>query len=442
MSKNMIDVLNGILASSSADYQNYVPVATRNNLSLVANPILTYSIVKNEFVTALMNKVVLSVVHKKLLNNPLAPLKRGVLPLGQDVEEIHVNRAKGDRFDPTGADLLTRTKPNAFVTYHRLNRQDTYQVSISDDQLRQAFTSYENLQNLIDAIINSLYSADTDDEFILMKQLVSTAVSIGHVPIIEVPSFSSTTGAAAEVQKLTISAACTVNGSVDLTVDGVKKSAPLTTTQNSAALVAAEIRKLTFTGWTVSGTGAEVILTAGTTGAHVDPVYDPKATGAAGAWTTTAQGVNPTVYDGTALKAIVGSFKNTSSYMSFAGDGFNKYSAVNPGADPIRTKTEVGDQVLLIRADLANAVDIEVLAAAFNLDKVTFLANRVLVDSFGTDTKIVAMIADKSFFQVYDQMRKTTEFYNPKGLYTNFYHHVWQIMSYSLMVNSAVFRMA
>ena len=96
----------------------------------------------------------------------------------------------------------------------------------------------------------------------------------------------------------------------------------------------------------------------------------------------------------------------------------------------------------MIRADLANAVDIEVLAAAFNLDKVTFLANRVLVDSFGTDTKIVAMIADKSFFQVYDQMRKTTEFYNPKGLYTNFYHHVWQIMSYSLMVNSAVFRMA
>ena len=48
MSKNMIDVLNGILASSSADYQIYVPVATRDNLSLVANPILTYSIVKNE----------------------------------------------------------------------------------------------------------------------------------------------------------------------------------------------------------------------------------------------------------------------------------------------------------------------------------------------------------------------------------------------------------
>ena len=442
MSKNMIDVLNGILASSSADYQNYVPVATRTNLDAVANPILTYSIVKNEFVTALMNKVVLSVVHKKLLSNPLAPLKRGVLPLGQDVEEIHVNRAKGDRFDPTGADLLTRTKPTAFTTYHRLNRQDTYQVSVSDDQLRQAFTSYENLQNFVDAIINSLYSADTDDEFILMKQLVSEAVSNGHVPIIEVPSFSATTGAAAEVQKLTISAACTKNGNAKLTVDGVTKSAPITTTQNSAALVAAEIRKLTFTGWVVSGSNAEVILTAATTGAHVDPVYDPTDTGAAGSWTTTAQGVNPTVYDAAALKAIVGSFKNTSSYMSFAGDGFNKYAAVNAGADPIRTKTEIGDQILLVRADLANAVDVEVLASAFNLDKMSFLANRVLVDNFGSDTKIVAMIADKNFFQVYDQMRKTTEFYNPKGLYTNFYHHVWQIMSYSLMVNSAVFRMA
>ena len=438
----MIDVLNGILASSSADYQNYVPVATRNNLDAVASPILAYSIVKNEFVTALMNKVVLSVVHKKLLTNPLAPLKRGVLPLGQDVEEIHVNRAKGDRFDPTGADLLTREKPTAAVTYHRLNRQDVYQVSVSDDQLRQAFTSYENLQNFVDAIINSLYSADTDDEFILMKQLVSEAVTNGHVTVIEVPAFSSTTGAAAEVQKLTIGAAATASGTATVTIDGVSKTVALTTGDSTAAAVATKIRALTFTGWTLSGTGAEVIFTATKTGAKLDPVYNPGTSGATGTWVQTTEGVNPTVYDGPALKALVGSFKNTSSYMSFAGDKFNKYAAINVGEDPIRTKTEIGDQVLLIRADAANAVDIEVLASAFNLDKMSFLANRVIVDNFGEDTSIVAMIADKNFFQVYDQMRKTTEFYNPKGLYTNFFHHVWQIMSYSVMTNAAVFRLA
>lgn len=442
MASNMIDVLNGILTSGSAEYQNYVPVATRTNIDAVANPILNYSIVKNEFVTSLMNKVVLSVVHKKLLSNPLAPLKQGVLPLGQDVEEIHVNRANGAAYDPTGANLLTRTQPTAMTTYHRLNRQDTYTVSISDDQLRQAFTSYEKLQNFVDAIINSLYSADSDDEFILMKQLVSEAVSKNHLTIIEVPSFSSTTGAVAEVQKLTISAAATKAGTAKVTIDGVTKNVPLTTSENTAALAAAEIRKLTFDGWTITGTNADVIFTADETGAHTDPVYDPSDTGAAGTWTATAQGVNPTVYDASALKAIVGSFKNTSSYMGFAGSAFNKYAALNPGADPIRTKTDREDQVLLIRADVANAIDLEVLAAAFNMDKAEFLARRVEVDNFGEDDKIVAMIADRNFFQVYDQMRKTTEFYNPKGLYTNFYHHVWQIMSYSLMVNAAAFRMA
>lgn len=438
----MIDVLNGILASGSAEYQNYVPVATRDNLEAVASPILSYNIVKNEFVTALMNKVVLSMVHKKLLTNPLAPLKQGVLPLGQDIEEIHVNRAKGDVFDPTGADLLTRKKPTAMVSYHRLNRQDTYTVSISDDQLRQAFTSYDKLQNFVDAIINSLYSADSDDEFILMKQLVSEAVSKNHLTVVEVPAFSATTGAAAEAVKLTVSAACTKNGTVSVTLDGVTKTVPLTTTQNTAALVAAEIRKLSFTGWTTSGSNAEAIFTATTTGARLDPVYNPSDTGAAGAWTITTQGVNPTVYDATALKAIVGSFKNTSSYMSFAGEAFNKYSALNPGSDPIRTKTDRENQVLLIRSDLANAVDIEVLASAFNMDKMSFLARRVEVDNFGEDSKIVALLCDRNFFQVYDQLRKTTDFYNPKGLYTNFYHHVWQVMSYSVMVNAAVFRMA
>ena len=42
----MIDVLNGILTSGSAEYQNYVPVATRTNIDAVANPILNYSIVR------------------------------------------------------------------------------------------------------------------------------------------------------------------------------------------------------------------------------------------------------------------------------------------------------------------------------------------------------------------------------------------------------------
>ena len=338
----MIDVLNSILHTGSADYQNYVPEATRDNLDAVASPILQYSIVKNEFVNTLMNKIVLSVVHKKLLNNPLAPLKRGQLPLGQDVEEIHVNRTTGEKYDPTGADLLTRKKPDAKVAYHRLNRQDVYQVSISDDQLRQAFTSYEALQNFTDAIINSLYSADTDDEFILMKQLVSEAVDKGHVTEVTVPRFAD------------------------------------------------------------DETGE---------------------------------------YNANVLKGITGAFRNTSTYMTFAGSDFNKYAEVNSDESPIRTRSEREDLVLIIRADLETAMDIEVLASAFNMNKAEYLGQRVVVDNFGEDTDVVALLCDRSFFQVYDQMRKTTDFYNPKGLYTNFFHHVWQIMSYSLMVNSAVFKM-
>ena len=442
MSKNMIDVLNGILATASQEYVTYVPVATRDNLDAVANPIMTYSIVKNEFVTALMNKVVMSIVHKKLLNNPLAPLKQGTLPLGQDIEEIHVNRVKGSKFDPDGANLLVRKKPVAYVQYHRLNRQDMYDVSISDDQLRQAFTSYSNLQSFMDAIINSLYSADSDDEFILMKQLVSETVDKNHVTIVEVPAFTTNTGSAAEVDKLTITAACTTNGNASVTLDGVTKNVALTTAANTTALVAAAIRAVAFTGWTITGTGAEAIYTSTTTGARSAPVYSAGTTGAAGAFTVTTQGYEAMAYNADALKAIVGAFKNTSTYMTFAGSNFNKFAAINGDAEPIRTKTDVSDQVLLLRADVANAIDIEVLASAFNMNKMDFLARRVIVDNFGENTKVLAMLADKNFFQVYDQMRKTTEFYNPKGLYTNFYHHVWQIMSYSLMVNSAVFSLA
>lgn len=330
----IIDLMNGIWSDGTGDYQNYVPEATQTNIADVGNPILTYQSVQNEFLNTLVNKIALTIVRHKLLTNPLAPLKKGEMPLGFDVEEMHVNRAVAETYDPTGEGLLDRTLPDVVVEYHRLNRQDMYPVTISKQQLKQAFTSWDHLQSLIDGIVSSMYDGDSDDEFILMKNLMATAVEKEHVTMIY---------------------------AVDLD--------------------------------------------------------------------------KPT--------ELVENFKNVSSYMSFASSNFNKYSEVNSTElapiPPRRTKTEIGDQVLIIRADIANKIDVNVLANAFNLSKAEFLARRVLVDNFGDADDVIAFLCDKDFFQVYDQLRTTEEFYNAKGLYWNYFYHVWQVMSYSLMVNAVAF---
>lgn len=339
MSINLVELMNTILGNGSAEYQNYVPVATRANIATVANPILTYQTVQNEFLNALVNKIAMTIVRRKMLTNPLAPLKKGDMALGQDIEEVHVNRAKATTFDPTGAGLLTRSIPDVAVMYHRLNRRDEYDVTISKEQLKTAFTSWDNLQRLLDGIVSSMYDGDSDDEYILMKNLMSDAVTQSHIVTATLPYIRDASGA------------------------------------------------------NVAG----------------------------------------------ATTKVVEELKNASAYMGFAGSNFNKYHLVNAGATPRRLKTENADQILIIRADLANSIDVNVLASAFNLDKAQFLANRVIVDNFGAASSVGAFLCDKDFFQVYDNLRSTEEFFNPKGLYWNYFYHVWQTVSYSLLVNAIAF---
>lgn len=148
------------------------------------------------------------------------------------------------------------------------------------------------------------------------------------------------------------------------------------------------------------------------------------------------------VKDEATAKAFIKAVKNASSAFTFPSSSFNAYFDNRPAADtgdPITTWTPVEDQVLIIRADVMNEIDVDVLAAAFNMDKVTFLASTLKVDSFGSATNCLAVLCDRSWVQVYDNLFETSEFYNSQGLYWNYWLNHWQTYSYSLFANAVAF---
>lgn len=178
---NMINLLNTIRANASDLYRSRIPEATEDNIAAVGNPILNYSTVQNEFVGELINRIALTIVSSKIARNPLKALKKGGIPLGQDVQDIFVNMAKGEEFDKDSTDLLKNYTPDVKVCYYRMNRRNKYPVTVSYDMLKTAFTSYQDLENMISGIVSSLYSGDEQDEFLLMKNLVTSAVQNGLV---------------------------------------------------------------------------------------------------------------------------------------------------------------------------------------------------------------------------------------------------------------------
>lgn len=188
MSERMINVLNTVRDNASADYKERIPEATRNNLEDIRYAMIDGDniMIANEFVSTLLNKLVKSVVHTKLFTNPLKSLKKGTKPLGDTVEEIYTNFIKGDPFDPTGANLLARKLPDTKTVYHRKNYEHQYTVTVSREQLKYAFASYDALDSYITNLINTLYNSAELDEYLNMKELFKSALDKNAMKVIEI----------------------------------------------------------------------------------------------------------------------------------------------------------------------------------------------------------------------------------------------------------------
>lgn len=117
------------------------------------------------------------------------------------------------------------------------------------------------------------------------------------------------------------------------------------------------------------------------------------------------------------------------------------------------------DIFVVMTADYEASIDVDVLASAFNMDKVQFMGQRVLVDSFSFNVGELArldellendptykrpseddlkalksvgiVVMSRDWFQVYDVLNQFTEQYNAALLYWNEFNHVWRIYSAS-----------
>ena len=175
---NMIEMLNAIRLDASQAYQDRIPEATRTNMDEIRYAMIDDNniVIANEFMSTLLNKLVKSVVHTKLFENPLKSLKKGQKPLGDSIEEIYTNFIKADTYDDSGAKLLNRKYPDVKTVYHRMNRKDVYKITVSREMLTRAFASYDALETFINSQIQALYNSAELDEFVNIKQLIKHAL--------------------------------------------------------------------------------------------------------------------------------------------------------------------------------------------------------------------------------------------------------------------------
>ena len=100
--------------------------------------------------------------------------------------------------------------------------------------------------------------------------------------------------------------------------------------------------------------------------------------------------------------------------------------------------TTSDDLVLLGTPRFFANFDVEVLAAAFNMDKANFMADRtVVIDDFGMNGVDCALV-DRDFYVCTDVKIKSATIYNPATLEQNYYYHHWGVYSASPLRNALI----
>lgn len=157
------------------------------------------------------------------------------------------------------------------------------------------------------------------------------------------------------------------------------------------------------------------------------------------------------------LKEAGSTFRGISNKLTFMS---NKYNA-----DGVTTMTSKEEQFIFMDSMYNAQYDVEVLASAFNMDKALYQGNMRLIDDWTTfdnerfaeimdNTDMIepvtadelalmgnvkAVLVDREWFQIYDNLTKFTENYVGSGMYWNYFLNIWKTVSSSPFSNAVVF---
>lgn len=181
-------LMKSVYNEMGSDFKNRVPEPTATNVEEFGSAIIEDKATLNEFAQSFTEKFAMSFFNTTFINNKLKKFKKGKMPVGFKIEESLVRVAKGTKYDPenTPKNQMKRTLPLTETIIHVENSRLHYKATISQAQIKTAFTSWSGVQSLFVQIIQSMYDGYELDEFTLMKQLIITYAKRGFAKIVKV----------------------------------------------------------------------------------------------------------------------------------------------------------------------------------------------------------------------------------------------------------------
>lgn len=322
-------IINAVRNNASQQYRARIPEITDNSLTKTLALLQENSLLWNEFIQVLVQRIGLTLFRTNSFENRLKPFKTGAMAYGGIVQEIGANLIKAKAYDPNDTNVFGADKPDVKSIYHSVNRRDRYDLRLNEDMLEEAFVQDGQLSAFINSLLALPQQSDENDEYLIMRDIIRKVHDSEGMATIRVP---------------------------DMFADNITADEKRVAGETIAAVLREHYLQMK-------------------------------------------------------------NFYNT------------KYN--NAGM-----QVTSDDLVLVGTPRFFANFDVSVLAAAYNMDKANFIADRtVVIDDFNIPGTDIALL-DRDFYVCTDTKIKSASIYNPASLDLDYYYHHWGVYSASPMRNA------
>lgn len=183
------NILRAARNSMSRELQAHLPDEIMDNLQTVFDTIMNNQNLRNEIIPSLIQRIGLQTVDAESWDNPLALYKKDPMRYGATHEETYVNMARGKKYNPRESFeyIFKQYQSYIMTAFHNVNVKVQYPVTITFNNLRDAFLSEYGIKSMMDAKLQSAITGANWDEYTAMKGLIDTGYDKEYLPAITVP---------------------------------------------------------------------------------------------------------------------------------------------------------------------------------------------------------------------------------------------------------------
>lgn len=199
------EVASAMYAMSSSNFRSTIGDPNETSSLEFMNGLLEYPDTLGVEFMNLATRIGKVIAHRNILTNKLAPFKMENMPLGYTMEEYFVECAKEHEYNQADAEytLFKRSLPDIKSAFYVVNRKSYYPATITDDDLRKYFVTWDGVNSLIARIVDSMYNGDNKDDYNYMKSALVTHYENGHMKIVNTSVVTDTDTAKELARKIT-----------------------------------------------------------------------------------------------------------------------------------------------------------------------------------------------------------------------------------------------